>query len=144
MRRQTSPTRSPALLSSGTKTPATVNASSTHIVLMPSYNAGPRLSDVVADVVRCWTPVIAVIDGSSDGSERPVLEMSRGTDALTVVVLERNQGKGGAVIEGLKEAAKRGFTHALVMDADGQHPAGSIAEFMEASRLHPEAMVLGK
>lgn len=39
---------------------------------------------------------------------------------------------------------ERGFTHALVMDADGQHPAGSIAEFMAASQANPDALVLGK
>jgi glycosyltransferase involved in cell wall biosynthesis len=121
-----------------------MNASPTHIVLMPSYNAGPRLGGVVADVVRHWNPVMAVIDGSNDGSEQPLLEMSRGAGALMVVILERNQGKGAAVIEGMKEASRRGYTHALVMDADGQHPSGSIAEFMEESLLHPEAMVLGR
>jgi glycosyltransferase involved in cell wall biosynthesis len=121
-----------------------MEASPTHIVLMPSYNAGPRLREVVADVAAHWNPVIAVIDGSNDGSERPLLELARDNPALTVVVLERNQGKGGAVIEGMRAAAKRGYTHALVMDADGQHPSGSIAEFMEESLLHPEAMVLGR
>jgi glycosyltransferase involved in cell wall biosynthesis len=121
-----------------------MDASPTHIVLMPSYNGGPRLSGVVAEALASWTPVMAVIDGSDDGSERALLERARGTEALTVVVLPRNLGKGAAVIAGAEEAARRGFTHALVMDADGQHPSGSIAEFMEASRLHPEAMVLGR
>jgi hypothetical protein len=87
---------------------------------------------------------MAVIDGSDDGSEASLRDMGQDAGALMVVTLNRNQGKGAAVIEGMKAASRRGFTHALVMDADGQHPSGSIAEFMEASRLHPEAMVLGK
>jgi hypothetical protein len=48
------------------------------------------------------------------------------------------------VLAGAREAQSRGFTHALVMDADGQHPAGSIAEFMAASTRRPEALVLGR
>jgi len=61
-----------------------------------------------------------------------------------VLVLPVNQGKGAAVLHGLREAARAGYTHALVMDADGQHPASSIAEFMAASRQEPAAMVLGR
>jgi hypothetical protein len=59
-------------------------------------------------------------------------------------VLPENRGKGAAVLHGLEEARRRGgFTHALVMDADGQHPADSIAAMMAASRRSPQAMVLG-
>jgi len=118
--------------------------SATHIVLLPTYNTGPRLREVVAEVLRHWEPVLVVVDGSTDGSEQPVLELARMNPMLTVLVLPRNSGKGAAVLAGARAAIARGFTHALVMDADGQHPAGSIAEFMAASLQHPEAMVLGR
>jgi glycosyltransferase involved in cell wall biosynthesis len=118
--------------------------SSTHLVLLPAYNPGPRLRAVVAEVLQHWQPVLVVIDGSTDGSEQPVLELARTEPALTVLVLPRNSGKGAAVLAGARAARARGFTHALVMDADGQHPAGSIAEFMAASLRQPEALVLGR
>ena len=118
--------------------------SSTHLVLLPTYNTGPRLREVVAEVLRHWQPVLVVVDGSTDGSERPVLELAQTEPALTVLVLPKNTGKGAAVLGGGQAARARGFTHALVMDADGQHPAASIAEFMAVSLRHPDALVLGR
>ncbi len=119
-------------------------ASSTHLVLLPSYNTGPRLAGIIAEVLKFWQPVLVVIDGSDDGSEQPLLSLASRDPALTVLVLPRNTGKGAAVLAGLSTARDRGFTHALVMDADGQHPAAQITEFMETSHRHPDAMILGR
>jgi glycosyltransferase involved in cell wall biosynthesis len=118
--------------------------SSTHLVIIPAYNPGPRVREVVMEVLRHWQPVHVVVDGSTDGSERPLLELADTEPALTLQVLPRNFGKGAAVLAGALVAQARGFTHALVMDADGQHPAASIAEFMTASQQRPEAMILGQ
>jgi glycosyltransferase involved in cell wall biosynthesis len=63
---------------------------------------------------------------------------------LTVLVLPENRGKGAAVLFGLREAQRAGFTHALTMDSDGQHPAERIRAFMQASMSLPDAMVLGR
>jgi len=59
-------------------------------------------------------------------------------------VLAKNRGKGAAVLHGLTEARARGFTHALTMDSDGQHPADRIADFMAASMSAPDALILGE
>ena len=64
---------------------------------------------------------------------RPMPCAGDAPDGFRVITLPRNCGKGGAVLAGLVEAERQGFTHALVMDADGQHPADQIAEFMAAS-----------
>jgi glycosyltransferase involved in cell wall biosynthesis len=119
-------------------------ASTTHIVLLPTYDTGARLREVVMEALRHWQPILVVVDGSTDGSELPVIELAKADPALIVLVLPRNSGKGAAVLAGAHAAQARGFTHALVMDADGQHPAGSIAEFMAASQCHPRALVLGR
>lgn len=119
-------------------------ASTTHIVLLPTYNTGARLHAVVTEVLHHWQPVLVVVDGSTDGSQQSMLELARTEPALIVLVLPRNAGKGAAVLAGAQAAQARRFTHALVMDADGQHPAGSIAEFMAASRRQPNALVLGR
>ena len=118
--------------------------SSTHLVLLPTYNTGPRLLEVVREGLRYWQPVLVVVDGSTDGSELPLLELAKREPALSVHLQPQNSGKGAAVLAGAREAVARGFTHALVMDADGQHPAASIAEFMDASTRRPEALVLGR
>jgi len=69
--------------------------------------------------------------------------MAAGDSLLRVFVLSRNQGKGAAILHGLRAARAAGFTHALTMDADGQHPAEAIGGFMAASIAAPEAMILG-
>jgi glycosyltransferase involved in cell wall biosynthesis len=63
---------------------------------------------------------------------------------LKVIVLPANRGKGSAVLAGLEAAQQAGFTHALAMDSDGQHPAELIPAFMQASQARPDAMILGR
>ena len=121
-----------------------MSPSLTHLVLLPAYNPGPRLAGVVAEVLRHWRPVLLVVDGSTDGSHLPVVAMAEQEPGLRVLVMPRNGGKGAAVLAGLRDAVAQGFTHALVMDADGQHPAASIAGFMAASQHQPGAMILGR
>ena len=119
-------------------------ASSTHLVLIPSYNPGPRGLDTVRAARAHWTPVWVVIDGSGDGTPAALHAMAAADPGLTVIELPHNRGKGAAVLAGLEAATARGFTHALTLDADGQHPADLIPAFMAASQVDPAAMVLGK
>ncbi|AEG91331.1 candidate dolichyl-phosphate b-D-mannosyltransferase, Glycosyltransferase Family 2 [Ramlibacter tataouinensis TTB310] len=85
-----------------------------------------------------------VVDGSTDGTPEGLRQLAQGDPGLRVLVLPRNSGKGAAVLHGLEAAAAEGFTHALTMDSDGQHPADLIPRFMAASQQQPGAMVLGK
>ncbi len=118
-------------------------ASRTHLVLIPSYNPGPQVYETVRAARARWTPVWVVVDGSDDGTRQGLEQMARDDAGLRILALESNRGKGAAVLHALGHAAAAGFTHALTMDADGQHPAASIPEFMAASQRAPEAMVLG-
>lgn len=118
-------------------------AARTHLVLIPSYNTGTMLFGTVAEACRYWQPVWVVIDGSTDGSGEALAECSQQQRGLRVIFRCRNGGKGAAVFHGLSAASVEGFTHVLIMDADGQHPASSIRDFMALSRLHPEALILG-
>lgn len=117
--------------------------SSTHLVLIPSYNPGPKVFKTVRAALEQWAPVWVVVDGSTDGTGAALASMAKTDPGLHVLIRQRNGGKGSAVLEGLEEAQRQGFTHALVMDSDGQHPAARIPAFMEASLARPQAMVLG-
>ena len=119
------------------------DCSTTHLVLIPSYNPGPKVYATVRDALERWNPVWVVVDGSTDDSALRLQEMAAREPGLRVFVLPRNRGKGAAVLHGIREAAARGYTHALTMDSDGQHPADCIVEFMRISKMQPEAMVLG-
>ena len=119
-------------------------SSRTHLVLIPSYNPGPKVYQTVRDARLQWTPVWVVVDGSTDGTAQGLRQLATTDPGLCVLVLERNCGKGAAVLFGLDAAAKEGFTHALTMDSDGQHPTDLIGQFMASSMRQPDAMVLGK
>ncbi len=117
--------------------------SSSHLVLIPSYNTGDVLFETVRDARRVWAPVWVVIDGSTDGTGTQLGALHRHDPHLRVLQLARNGGKGAAVSAGLREAGAVGFSHVLVMDADGQHPAQAIPLLMARSMAQPEALVLG-
>jgi hypothetical protein len=119
-------------------------ASSTHLVLIPSYNPGANVLETVRAARAQWTPVWVVVDGSTDGTAESLQALAADDPGLKVLVLPENRGKGTAVLAGVSEAAAAGYTHALTMDSDGQHPAELILAFMAASQADPGAMVLGK
>jgi len=118
--------------------------STTHLVLIPSYNPGGKVFETVRAAREQWQPVWVVVDGSTDGTTDELVRMAREDPGLEVLVRPKNGGKGAAVRDGLERALRRGFTHALVMDADGQHPATLIARFMQTSAREPCAMILGE
>ncbi|WP_042695225.1 glycosyltransferase family 2 protein [Azospirillum sp. B506] len=118
--------------------------SSSHLVLIPSYNTGPKLFETVRAARAQWAPVWVVIDGSTDGTAEELRAMAAEDPHLRVLELPVNRGKGAAVLHGLEEAERRGFSHALTMDADGQHPADRIPQFQGVSLANPDALVLGR
>lgn len=117
--------------------------STSHLVLIPSYNPGEKVYATVREARQYWQPVWVVVDGSSDGTAEGLLAMAAEDHGLRVIVSAQNQGKGSAVLHGINLAAAAGFTHVLTMDSDGQHPAEQIPTFMAASIEQPDAMVLG-
>ena len=119
-------------------------ARATHLVLIPSYNTGPLVLRTVRAARAAWSPVWVVVDGSDDGSDALLSDLATTDPDIRVDVLPRNVGKGAAVLHGLEAARAAGFTHALTMDADGQHPADLIDAFMRASMARPDAMILGR
>ena len=119
-------------------------SSSTHLVLIPSYNSGDQVLKTVAAARAQWNPVWVVVDGSTDGTALALQAAAQQDSGLRVWVLHHNQGKGAAVLWGLQQALQAGYSHALTMDADGQHPAERIAAFMQVSMDRPDTMVLGR
>ncbi|MCR0984008.1 glycosyltransferase family 2 protein [Roseomonas populi] len=116
--------------------------SRTHLVVIPSFDTGPRLAETVAAARSAWPVVWVVVDGSTDGSAEPLRAIR--DPGFRLIERPRNGGKGAAIRDALEAASAEGFTHALTMDADGQHPADRIPDFMAESAAHPEAMILGR
>jgi glycosyltransferase involved in cell wall biosynthesis len=118
--------------------------SRTHLILIPSYNTGGKVLQTVWDARQIWQPVWVVVDGSTDGTLEALLALARDDPAIRVLALPRNGGKGAAILHGLRAAEAAGYTHAMTMDADGQHPTDKICEFMAASEANPDALILGQ
>ncbi len=115
-----------------------------HGIIIPSFNSGPMLATTVRAVLGVWSPVVVVIDGSTDGSQDDIRTLAATNAGLHLVTLATNGGKGSAVLAGLAFAQSHGWTHAAVFDADGQHEAADLPRFMAAARTHPHAVILGR
>lgn len=103
-------------------------------VIIPCYNHVATLAAVARDA-QAHCPVIVVDDGST--LPLPVLP------DCTVLKLERNRGKAAALQVGFRHATGLGFTHAITMDADGQHFASDLPQFLTALTKQPDALVVG-
>ncbi|WP_309489532.1 glycosyltransferase family 2 protein [Oceaniferula flava] len=113
--------------------------------MIPSYNTGPLLEVTVRKALAVWDDVFVIIDGSTDGSADGLEELSNASGKnLRIHRLPENRGKGAAVLAGVNLALDEGFTHALAMDADGQHPADYVEKFMAVGEQYPDALVLGQ
>jgi len=123
---------------------AAVTTSTTHVLLIPSYNTGPTVYETVRAARAHWSPVWVVTDGSTDGTPEGLRKMAALDPGLKFIELPANGGKGAALLHGLNAARAAGFTHALTMDSDGQHPADLIPSFMAMSMRRPDTMVLGR
>ena len=119
-------------------------ASTTHLVLIPAFNAGSRLATTLLSALEEWSPVWVVDDGSTDDSVDAAQRMAQRDPRVRVIARPRNGGKGAAIETGLAAALAAGFTHVLTLDADGQHPSQRIRPFMEASMASPDSLVLGR
>ncbi|MGI5860840.1 MAG: glycosyltransferase family 2 protein [Myxococcales bacterium] len=111
-------------------------------ILIPTYNNPATIRSVVERVRRHLADVVVIDDCSADEGKQAVEALAR--DGLTHTHRrERNGGKGAAVKTGFEVADRLGFTHALQVDADGQHALDDIPRFIEAARQKPESLVLG-
>jgi len=105
--------------------------------IIPFYNEKDFLSDVVTETLNFVDNVIAVNDGSTDGSEKTIANMER----VQVISLGRNYGKGFALQTGFNECIKHNYDAVITLDADKQHNPAFIPEFI--SKLNNFNIVIG-
>ncbi|WP_419240201.1 glycosyltransferase family 2 protein [Photobacterium leiognathi] len=111
--------------------------------LIPCYNHGATVPAVIDALTSYGFPIIIVDDGSELATRKILSEQAKRPN-ITIVTLPKNQGKGGAVIAGIKQADRLGFSHALQIDADGQHDLAALPKLLEASQAHSEALISGQ
>lgn len=114
------------------------------IVLIPVYNHGRTIEAVVQKVFACQLKCILVNDGSEPECRSVLVGLQqRYPDQVYLFEHAFNQGKGAAISTGLKAALELGFSHALQVDADGQHHLEDIPYFFEQAQLNPDAIICG-
>ncbi|CAA9413368.1 MAG: FIG143263: Glycosyl transferase [uncultured Ramlibacter sp.] len=114
------------------------------VVVIPVFDH-PATIGTVARQVRAHGLRCILVD---DGSAAPCAAVLDALAAdhpheLTLLRLTSNQGKGAAMVAGFREAARRGHSHVLQIDADGQHACADIPSFIERARAHPNAVIAG-
>jgi glycosyltransferase involved in cell wall biosynthesis len=107
------------------------------------YNHGRTALAVVRGLADRGLPVILVDDGSGSETKLALSAVVEAVPGTLLLTLPENRGKGGAVMSGLERARDEGYTHALQVDADGQHDLGEVGHFLEAARCEPEAVIAG-
>lgn len=113
-------------------------------ILVPTHNHVRALPQLLDTAARLGLPVLIVDDGSAAEPAARLRALDRDREAVSLLRLETNRGKGAAVVAGLRALAARGYSHALQIDADGQQDLGAIQGFLAAAAAHPEALVAGQ
>lgn len=112
-------------------------------LVIPCYDHGPALRGVVDALAHLRLPCLVVDDGSGAETRAALAALAARHPWLEVHRHESNRGKGGALATGYRLAAARGATHALQLDADGQHDVADVPRFLDAMHKQPDALVLG-
>ena len=113
-------------------------------IVIPNYNHVAVIEAVLTELSALSLPIIMVNDGSSSEASEVMRYCAGKFESLTLIEHQHNQGKGGAVQTGLLTADKLGFTHAIQVDADGQHDLNDIKILINLGKTHPNSLISGR
>lgn len=111
--------------------------------LIPCYNHGSTVAEVVSSLSAFELPILLVDDGSNQQTKQALRNVAQQTH-VHLITLEHNQGKGGAVMAGIRQAQQLGFSHVIQIDADGQHDLQALPKLLAASKQHPNHLISGQ
>ncbi|MEM5435183.1 glycosyltransferase family 2 protein [Paraburkholderia diazotrophica] len=114
-------------------------------IVIPIYNHKDAIVGTVERLIVHGLPIFVVDDGSDEATQAVLAKLAcQYRHHMTLLRLPVNRGKGAAVMAGLRAAKRAGYTHALQIDADGQHDANDVPLFIAAARAEPGAVILGR
>lgn len=113
-------------------------------VLIPCYNHGAMIASVLSRLAPFGLPCLVVDDGSEAITRQELERLAAEQPQMTLIRLAQNAGKGAAVIRGLEACARAGYSHAVQVDADGQHAIEDIPKLLALAERHPDALISGQ
>lgn len=119
------------------------NSSFRTCIVIPVYNHEDSIGKILPALLDHQLPIILVDDGSDVSCQIKLQQLASQYDQVALVRLSINRGKGGAVKAGLFRALDLGFSHAIQIDADGQHHSEDIGRFLEQAKENPSAIICG-
>jgi len=111
--------------------------------VIPVYRHGKTLAAVCGKLAESGIPSIIVDDGNEQETKADIEAVRKTVSGSHVVTLPQNGGKGAAVIAGLRAANELKFTHAVQVDADGQHDLSGLMQFISEAGKNPHAVICG-
>lgn len=112
------------------------------VILVPHYNHAAQFVDYLPALLETGTPLLVVDDGSDRATVRQLDALAQ-AEGFELVRRDENGGKGEAMLTGFAAAEDRGYTHALQVDADGQHDPEDIPRFLACARARPDTLICG-
>lgn len=113
-------------------------------IVIPNFNHTHAIEAVLKRVAEFNLPIVMIDDGSNDQAKALFAQLAQQFSLLRVLTHQHNQGKGGAVQTGLRWAAEHGYSHAIQVDADGQHTLADIKKLIALAQLHPNDLISGR
>ncbi|MGH6627210.1 MAG: glycosyltransferase family 2 protein [Burkholderiaceae bacterium] len=113
-------------------------------LLIPIYNHKDSVGATVARLAAHELPIFVIDDGSNPATQKVLDDLAADQPLVCLHRLPHNRGKGAAVMHGMREAHRAGFSHALQIDADGQHDPADVPRFLERGAARPQAVICGK
>lgn len=108
-------------------------------VIVPTYNNGGTLNEVLTGIQKHTQSIIVINDGSTDDTAK----ILNSYNDIELIEHKANVGKGVALKNGIRHAKKIGYDYAITIDSDGQHSPDDLPEFIKALEKNPDTLILG-
>lgn len=109
-------------------------------IIIPVYNHGEQIGEVIRQALTLGLSVFVVDDGSTDSTQQVVEPIS----GITVLRHSVNRGKGAAILTGFSAAADKNCDWAITLDGDGQHNPLDATGLLRAVKEGERCIVIGK
>lgn len=116
----------------------------TYCLVVPHFNHTEQFKCFLPRLVTTGLPIYVVDDGSQADELVQLRQLAAAHSNVRLEEMGQNQGKGAAVLMGFEIAAADGHSHAIQIDADGQHDLDDLPHFLRASKAEPGAIISGR